>query len=76
MDSGGGFGGVVGGAYPGPGDRRLPAPEGDRAIDGAVPDVGAVGVMFALWASQAGHLGLEQLVEHVQTDRDRGCEQP
>lgn len=68
---------VVGdGAHAGAAHRHAAAAKRDRAVLGAVPRRGAIGVVFALGASDRGDLGVHQLGHDLQPDGGRGGQQP
>jgi hypothetical protein len=67
--------GAVGGADPGPSHRDSPPAQGDRASLRAVPGRAPVRIVPAARPAHRGHVGLHQLLHHLQFGTDREGEQ-
>ena len=70
------FAGAVGGTDPGSGHPNPAATQGDRATLGAVPVRGTIRVVLATRPAHCGHVGLHQLLHHLQPCADREGQQP
>ena len=67
--------GPVSGTNPGTGDRNPPTTESDRTLPGAVPGRGPARVVPTAWPADGSHIGLHQLLHHLQSGPDREREE-